>query len=569
MLSWNVPLNNEEPNSVTRNRQFILFDEHFTIHLWRDNNDETRNDTMDDLKLTKFTVWINEAIMIQGNALEYFELMEPGHWCMKDEVCQEQLFRSSVVMNNGYDNVIKFQIQYAIDGIVVSDESEGHLTPNSLDQDYIHEFLPSFEPVYTWQTTNASKPSSRDLTPPVEEAEILSKQETERLKGINTSEQIIEFQYPVYSLLNMRLRNSNLKSQYCILTSLDFQTSRSLIQLCAKYNIPINETRLIFNMVKLELINKRSYNEKSHIEIPTIELNNPSNYEFPLVALPHDSFSMAYKLPPLTPDDVVKDHENIDMKPHRVMVTLNYIVELNNDMKLPIITRWETDVTIKRKPCRDLIGNGGNLKSSHTNGNGILLNNNATLSRISTISISSTARFHNNTASNTNQNRLSGYKPGSSSLSQLQSINTTSPLFNNIKFKFMNDTIIVNSGDTFTLRLQITNLSPQPLDLVIYYNNQTPTAQSTNSVARTIVPLQTLEKKTVWIQKQRQIAEGLILLTNDYKVPLIQSHESYFVDLSLVAIRSGYYSTLNALKLLDLKTQECVEIGRAVSVLVN
>lgn len=569
MLSWNVPLNNEEHNSVTRSRQFILFDEHFTIHLWRDNNDETRNVTMDDLKLTKFTVWINEAIMIQGNALEYFELMEPGHWCMKDEVCQEQLFRSSVVMNNGYDNVIKFQIKYAIDGVVVSDESEGHSTPNSLDQDYIHEFLPSFEPVYTWQTTNTSKPSSRDITPPVEDAEILSKQETEPLKGISTSEQIIDFQYPVYSLLNMRLRNSNLKSQYCILTSLDFQTSRSLIQLCAKFNIPINETRLIFNMVKLELINKRSYNEKSHIEIPTIELNNSSNYEFPLVALPHDSFSMAYKLPPLTPDDVVKDHENIDMKPHRVMVTLNYIVELNNGMKLPIITRWETDVTIKRKPCRDLIGNGGNLKSSHTNGNGILLNNNATLSRISTISISSTARFHNNTASNTNQNRLSGYKPGSSSLSQLQSINTTSPLFNNIKFKFMNDTIIVNSGDTFTLRLQITNLSPQPLDLVIYYNNQTPTAQSTNSVARTIVPLQTLEKKTVWIQKQRQIAEGLILLTNDYKVPLIQSHESYFVDLSLVAIRSGYYSTLNALKLLDLKTQECVEIGRAVSVLVN
>lgn len=587
MLSWNVPLNNEEPNSATKRRQFILFDEKFTVHLWRsddeddDNNNNNNDETHHDLKLTRFTVWINEAIMIQGNALDYFELIEPGHWRMKDDVCQEQLFRSSVVMNNGYDNVIKFQVHYSIDGVVLSGESEGQsTTPNSLDQDYMHEFLPSFEPVYTWQTSSTSKPGSRDLTPSVDEEEVnpstsLSRQEDYK----RTSEQIVEFQYPVYSLLNMRLRNSNLRSQYCILTSLDFQTSRSLIQLCGKYNIPINETRLIFEMVKLELINKRSYNEHTHIEIPTIELNELSNYEFPLVALPHDSFSMAYKLPPLTPDDVVKDHESIDMKPHRVMVTLKYIVELNDDLKLPIMTRWETDVTIKRKPYRDLVGTGGTTKSHLSNatatangnatGNGVTLNSNATLSRISTISISSTARFQNNTASNTNQNRLSSYKPGSSSMSQLQTMNNASPLFNNIKFKFMNDTMIVQSGDKFTLRLQITNLSPQPLDLVIYYNNQTPSAQSTNSVARTIVPLQTLEKKTLWIQKQRQIAEGLILLTNDYKVPLIQPHESYFVDLSLVAIRSGYYSTLNALKLLDLKTQECVEIGRAVSVLVQ
>ena len=81
--------------------------------------------------------------------------------------------------------------------------------------------------------------------------------------------------------------------------------------------------------------------------------------------------------------------------------------------------------------------------------------------------------------------------------------------------------------------------------------------------------LQTLERKATWIQRQRQMTEGLILLSNDYKVPIINPHESYFVDLSFVAIRAGYYSTLNTLKLIDLKTQECIEIGRAVSVLVK
>ncbi|CAL9729112.1 trafficking protein particle complex II-specific subunit 65 [Monosporozyma unispora] len=571
MLRWNVPLNNEDPLVESKKRQFILFDEQFIIHLWRsdDNEDETRLDN-DDLTLGKFTVWINEAIMIQGDVQDYFTALGPDHWRMKDDVCQEQLFRSSVVMNNGYDNIIKFQVNYSVSGVEETLVSQdGNTTPNSVDQDYEHDFLPSFEPVYTWQATSA-KPNSRDITPPNE-----ATPSTLKINPTLTAEQVIEFQYPVYSLLNMRLRNSNLRSQYCILTSLDFQTSRSLIQLCEKYDILVNDTRLVFNMVKLELINRRLFNEKSHIEIPTMEMTELSNYEFPLVALPHDSFSMAYKLPPLTADDVVRDHESVDMKPHRVRITLNYIVELKNNFKLPIVTRWETDVTIKRKSHRDLVGVGGssvagNLKTPHMSGNGVLLNSNATLSRISTISISSTARFHNNTTSNTNQNRLSGYKPGPSSLSQVQSVNNTiNALPSNIKFKFMNDTVTVKGGDKFTLRLQITNLSQQPLDLVIYYNNQTPTAQSTNLVANTIVPLQTLEKKTLWIQKQRQTAEGLILLSNDYKVPLIHPHESYFVDLSLVAIRSGYYSTLNALKLLDLKTQQSVEIGRAVSVLVQ
>lgn len=563
-LHYSVPLNGSDP----KKRQFILFDEQFTISLWREPdeaNHEQEKETRSNITLNTFTVWINEAIMIQDPVLKWFDQIDADTWSLKENICQEYLFRSSVVMNNGYDNIVRFQITYS-----KGPQNETPIVQEPFEEE-TQDFLPSFEPMYTWQN-NTSGSVSKDMeilhkAPSIENQEVEKDEQENRTTFTHFK---VEFQYPVYSLLNMRLRNSNLKSQYCILTSLDFQTSRSLIQLSEKYDIPLKRIHLTFDVVKLELINKSHYDEKSHIEVPSMEMNiNESSFQFPFTALPHDSFSMTYKLPPLTADDATGDNDNIDMKPHRVRITLKYQAHLENKsgtkLTFHIITRWETDVTIKRKSHCGLMGH---LKpTAPTIGNGVLLNNNATLSRISTISISSTARFNSSTMTNTQQNRLSGYKQGVSTSSTYG--NTPSSHNNNVKFKFMNDTMVVKSGDKFTIRLQITNMSSKPLDLVIYYNNQTPTAQSTNSVASTIVPLQTLEKKALWIQRQRKIAEGLILLSNDYKVPLIDPHESYFVDLSLVAIRSGYYSTLNALKLLDLKTQECIEIGRAVSVLVQ
>ena len=598
-MQYCVPLNTTDWIDQKENkRQFIFFDERLTIHL-RFSNDNKEQDKIDRISLGNFTVWINEAMLIQGPTLDYFKELSKNHWILKDDVCSKYLFKSNVVMNNGYDNVIKFQVDYQIikNGFSNDDDNNAAGTntesfiqrqsgsdDSTLDDDPNNIILPSFEPLYIWnqiKTTNNIKQkinTQNDI------------HQIEQSSNQHVKSHSLQFQYPIYSLLNMRLRNSHLKSQYCILTSLDFQTSRSLIQLCDKYSIPLDETHFNFDSIKLELINKTSINKQdSHIEIESIKGQSPYKQtvdRLPLIVYPYDSFSMVYKLPPhLIPDTCYQmtqdfgEDENIDIKPHRVRITLQYLVHLNEELKFNILTKWETDITIKRKLDNRDAFKGSNtgqlLKTPHqANANNIFLNNNnnnsnATLSRMSTISLSSIAKFNNSTILNTNQNRPSGYKLGQFSQSHVQQQQTLiTPNNSNIKFKFINDTVTVESGNKFILKLQITNMSSQPLDPVIYYNNQSPTS-ITQSINMTSNGLQTLERKAIWIQRQRQMTEGLILLSNDYKVPIINPHESYFVDLSFVAIRTGYYSTLNALKLIDLRTQACIEIGRAVSVFVK
>lgn len=520
-MKWELPL----PENVGK-REFILFDEQFQLELTPTDDDE--------VNLIEFTVWINEGIVVKGPADTYFE-QQNGRWILRDNVCRDYLFRSSVVMNNGYDNVMKFRVTYS-DASKMSNSIES--SSSVMTKQPLERILSSFEPVYTWnaQPPSKSRDETPDLTtPPQEEANVKTDETTE--------EQVIQFQFPVYSLLNMRLRNSNLKNQYCILTSLDFQTSKSLLLLVERFKLPLQETSLQFQQVRLELVDKQANNDENrcHIEVESIDKDQ---YQFPLIANPHDSFSMAYKLPPLTSDDTQqKSGDSDDMKPHRVRITLDYNVHFDKTSQpLHVMTQWETDVTIKRKQPR-----GNVLKK---NGSQLMDNNTANLSRISTISISSTARFYNNTATNTNQNRLSSYKPV-----------TTGTMSQAIRFRFVQESLTVTRGQKFTLRLQITNLSPQPLDLVIYYNNQTPNVANT-------VTAEHWERQVLALEHQRQQAEGLILLNNDYKLPLIHPQESYFVDLSFVAVRSGFHQTLGNLRMLELKSQEVLEVGRSVSLVV-
>lgn len=592
-MQYSVPLNTTDWVDQEKNkRQFIFFDEHFTIHLWFHKYHQETNDSKQVI-LGNFTVWINEAILIQGPTLDYFKELSKNHWVLKENICSNYIFKSNVVMNNGYDNIIRFQVNYHINKDVFTDSDSSTISAKgdlestvqqqselSLNDDPDDSILPSFEPVYIWDQTRTTKNINKHVA---------LQNGTHHLGQVsncpNTEPHLLEFQYPIYSLLNMRLRNSHLKSQYCILTSLDFQTSRSLTHLCNKYSIPLDGTHFKFDLIKLELINKESINtHDSHIEIKSVndqEFQNKTKDRAPLIVYPYDSFSMAYKLPPpLISNDPYRmtqdfnDDENLDIKPHRVRITLKYLVHLDTDLQFNILTKWETDITIRRKlNGRDPLtgSNTGQLiqMANQANGSNVLLNNSATLSRISTISLCSVAKFSNSAMVNSTQNRFSGYKTGQLVQQQQQQQQIiVNPYNSNIKFKFVNDTMTAESGSKFILRLQITNMSSQPLDSVIYYNNQSPTS-ITQSINMPYNGLQTLERKATWIQRQRQMTEGLILLSNDYKVPIINPHESYFVDLSFVAIRAGYYSTLNALKLIDLKTQECIEIGRAVSVLVK
>ena len=181
-----------------------------------------------------------------------------------------------------------------------------------------------------------------------------------------------------------------------------------------------------------------------------------------------------------------------------------------------------------------------------------------------------------------NNLRFGGISSSRFSLGAASTTSLVNSKLSNVKFKFINNNIKVVKGEKFTMRLQIINSSSSPLDLVVYYNNTiNPTSSVTNprnnsginnygmnNGGVTIPPL-SLETQYQLHKKHSKIAEGIILLSNDYKIPVVPPRETYFVDLRFIGIMSGYYGTLSGLKVLDLNTNELIEVGNGASVLIQ
>lgn len=305
----------------------------------------------------------------------------------------------------------------------------------------------------------------------------------------------------------MRLRNSMLKNRHCIISSLDFQTSKASIQFSERY-LPSSrpdgirpELRLDFQELRYELVDRTA----------RCPLDPITPFPVPFQAVAHDSYSISYQLP------LVPDH---NLSPHRVKITLKYVMPLGNH-RLPITTTWETDVTLKKPAITNTPQPSSSLPTSrmYTLGSRINL-------------LGSTTSFTNNK-------------------------------LNNVKFKFLDKNVNAYKGAQFTMTLQIVNSSTQPLDLVIYYNNRNPPPHPQISV-----PL-SLDKQYQMYKRYRRTTEGVILLSNDYKVPLVGPHETYFVRLNFVGIISGYYSTLPGLKIVDLQRNELIEVGLGASIYIH
>lgn len=487
-----IPLDNSIPSdNVLSNkeshklRKFVIFDEDLKIILHVENSKAVRPH--------QFSVWINDAKVYQSPLIDSFNPVDKDDsiWELKADICAHNLFRSSVVMNNGYNNQIKFCVEYA-DGIIQREEDlQVNGETNASEEE--GEFLTAFEPVSSWDTSS-TKSTVRETKPdsPKEEGKIQS----------------MTLKYPIFSLLNVRLRNSLLKSRHFIISSLDFQTSKASVQFGKQFLSSANSTKpfqMDFEEVLYELVDRGSH----------FGLDPICPFSVPFRAAAYDSFSLSYKLP-LIPGS------STNTTPHRVKITLKYRLIIDDmPQRLPIITTWETDVTLKRP-----IGNSAISQAS---------------SAISTP-------------------RLYGISPRMSMLGSTTSF--VNNKLNNVKFKFINSKITVTKGEKFTMRLQIINSSSSSLDMVVYYNNKiSPPNYSSSSLP--------LEKQYQLYKRYRKITEGIILLSNDYKVPIIGSNETYFVDLDFIGIMSGYYSTLSGLKIVDLETNELIEIGLGASVLVQ
>ncbi|CAB4255285.1 similar to Saccharomyces cerevisiae YGR166W TRS65 Subunit of TRAPPII, a multimeric guanine nucleotide-exchange factor for Ypt1p [Maudiozyma barnettii] len=536
----------EALNESHNKRQFVIFDEQLKLVLHSTNNsDDDRN-----VALKSFSVWINDSMMLESTDMSLFDVDATQNcWIMKPTVCAEQLFRSTVVMNNAYDNNIKFKVQYGS----IDRKSNGTIKNSKHENtdDEENEYLPNFEPIHIWSQVHNKNDMS--IAPVKEEEPTNGDQEVTTLISSTEEPEELTLEFPIYSLLNMRLRNTSLHSKQHIISSLDFQTSKAATQLSDRYSMTNGNNTLEF---KFDEVRYSLLDRNSHIRLdPIVPL------EIPFKAQTHDSFSICYKLPLLN-----NSSNNI---PHRVRVKLIYkiIISMNQELKacLPVLTSWETDVTIK-KPV-----------------------DNSVLSRVASTSVLSTPKLVSNSkrfpSLATHLNHSIGNFPTTSngnllynSSNNLQQNSMTSLINNkmdNVKFKFLNNNLQVMKGEKFHMRLQIVNSSNIPLDLVVYYNNNKNSSlalgssgSNGNNINNSFATLPPTKQYQIY-RKFSKVTEGIILLSNDYKVPIIQPKQTYFVDLSFIAIMSGYYSTLSALKVLDLQTNELIEVGLGASILVK
>ncbi|CCC67262.1 hypothetical protein NCAS_0A07040 [Naumovozyma castellii] len=486
-------------------RDFVIFDEKLKLVLRTGSNEY----------ITGLTVWINDARVLQSTEMDtLFNKLTTDNdvtvWEMKSNVSSDFMFRSSVVMNNGFNNYIRFIVRYSASA---KDNGETYKEDSPIqylaDED---DILSSFEPIYSWPITTPSSRTNKTAQEPKPKPQ----ESSDNVKStIQEQEDLTkELEYPIFSLLNMRLRNTSIKSQNCILSSLDFQTSKMSTQLHEKYfSSQKSSMNLFFKDVIYELIDN-----KSHIRVDPL-----CPLKLPFASYLHDSFNICFKLPIISPLN----------PPHRVRISLIYELRFPKDTNqpiIPVITRWETEVTLKKQ--------------------------------VPTLPSSTSPVTNNSNAASTSFLSIPKFYGLSSSRFSVQSSTSTTSLvnnqLNNVKFKFLNNNLKVTKGEKFTLRLQIINSSSSSLDLVVYYNNKTPTNASLS-----------LEKQFQLRKKFSKITEGIILLSNDYKIPIVGPNESYFVDLRFIGIMSGYYSTLAGLKVLDLKSNELIEVGLGASILIQ
>lgn len=458
-----IPLCGDSLETGDARRPFIVFDEAIELYVV----------VQPAFAVQAFTVYINDNQLVSLAFDDCFHRHgDANTYVLNSDIFRDYLFRSSIVMNNGHNNSILFKFAYHNTTIATP-------SPPSHGKNDSDEYLEPFQQVCSWNAhaDPALALSSLPTSAPVD---------------------LLQFQreYPIYSLLNMRLRNTNLKSNV-VLTSLDFQNSKQLAQLIDKYFPANSDYLLTFTTIELYLLDKNNYSNE-HSAISPIE-----PLQLPLTITGTDSYSLIFKLPFVTRTNKLK-----------FKVILEYSL-LIHQQRFSINTSWETDMT-QKKPL--------NTSSSATSSSTNLLNTSNLQLNMPTPRLygGNISRFINNTIIN---NKL-----------------------NDVILKFMENDVVVQKGKEFQMVLQIINNSHLPLDLVVYNNNilqQDPATTSTTGQQ-----------------------DGIILLSNDYKIPIILPLETYFVNISFVPILNGFYQNLQGLKLLDLESNELIELGNSISILV-
>ncbi|AGO11987.1 AaceriAGR310Cp [[Ashbya] aceris (nom. inval.)] len=450
-----VPVSDSRPKvqelsqlrSLHESRLFLIFDENLDIYIHFDP---------ESYEWRGLVIRINETIMFEGRDMSVWKACGACNvWKLDPKIVRERLFHSNVVMNNGNRNRITLHVQYA-------EKGTGETTV--LGQE---ETLPCFE--------------------------VLAEQERKAMAFDPAPEKEVSLSYPIYSLLNVRLRNFTLPTKSIVLSSLDFQASKSFCEL-------VRNPQIIISSIKYELVDG----------VSAVSMAPMCPTTFPLVMSQYDSFSIIYRL--------VENKQ----RSQRIRITIEY--QLTSGAHVyPVVTSWDTEVSSRKS------GAGTSVYQPPSQPN----------TTYTTPYAASVPFFGNSLTPNANH-----FESTVSLHQQIQ------PKFNaNVSFTFFEPAVVVSVGRKFTLRLLVSNSSQYALNLVVYYSSMR--AQEIHDLRR------------------RRQYDGIVLLSNDYKVPIIYPGETYELELHCIAFIPGYYHRLRGLKVVDLDTKAVQEIGHSISILAS
>ncbi|AAS54800.1 AGR310Cp [Eremothecium gossypii ATCC 10895] len=428
-------------------RHFLIFDENLPIYLHYDPQ---------SYEWRGLVIRINETVMFEGRDRSIWRVCgEDNVWKLDPEIVRERLFHSNVVMNNGNRNRITLHVLYTEKGMGAT------IVPGQ------EKTLPCFE--------------------------ALAEQELKAMVVDSAPEKEASLSYPIYSLLNVRLRNFTLPTKSIVLSSLDFQASKSFCEL-------VRDPQISISFIKYELVDG----------VSAVSLAPMCSTKFPLVMSQYDSFSIIYRL--------VENKQ----RSQRIRITIEY--QLTSDAHVyPVVTSWDTEVSSRR------MGAGTAVYQPPSQSN----------TTYTTPYAASVPFFGNVLTSSANHLE--------STVSLHQQIQ---PKFNaNVSFTFFEPAVLVSVGRKFTLRLLVSNSSQCAINLVVYYSS--------------------IRAKETHDMRRRRQYEGIVLLSNDYKVPIIYPGETYELELHCIAFIPGYYHHLRGLKVVDLDTKAVQEIGHSISILAS
>ncbi|SSD61369.1 uncharacterized protein SCODWIG_03130 [Saccharomycodes ludwigii] len=316
-------------------RKFVIFDEIlpvYVVHLKKNNCIYLENPTLsfqiNSTKLYSSNAELKEIRNINDNQKDTITIYKVLN--LKD-IFQHFVYKNNMVMNNGRNNKISITLSYIERSHNGHDDTAG----NSASETYNSGFITSFEPLSPFVNMENSANNTTNST------DTLLAKKNHTFKN-----------FPIYSVLNFRLRNVSLMRLKKIISSLDLQPSKTLVYLREKYGGGGDTSNLYLKIIDISyfLIND-SFLQLDPMINTDDDVNSIINPNESIFLTTDKSFTVNYDLPFQTSN--------------QIKISIRYLVNYCDTEYIEIETVWETQVNVNKSILSPLVPQ--NLPQSSNN----------------------------------------------------------------------------------------------------------------------------------------------------------------------------------------------------------